>query len=118
MARQGACSLTPRAGCQPPYYSALFLRRSTISPRNRTASTAQTMRIIELSIIAFLLSRENDSAYMLFIMGISSLMIFMTIGPTVTTNKDGKIQKKMGKINLTPSLAAFSSAIWRACTRM
>src|ERR1700722_19921548 len=50
----GSSSLTPPAGCAPPpYYSALFLRRRTISPRNRTASTAQTMRIIELSIIAF-----------------------------------------------------------------
>ena len=41
--------------------SALFLRRKTISPKNRTASTAQTMRIIELSIV-FLLSGEIISA--------------------------------------------------------
>jgi hypothetical protein len=107
-----------------PSYSAPFLRRNTISPTNRIASTAQTMRIIELSIV-FLLSHENNFRYaaycsshvirhMLFIIGISSRMIFMTTGPTVTTNKDGKIQKKIGNTSLTPSLAAFSSAICRA----
>jgi hypothetical protein len=45
-------------------------------------------------------------------------MIFMTTGPTVTTNKDGRIQKKIGNTSFTPNFAAFYSAIWRACTRM
>ena len=31
-------------------YSVLFLRRSTMTPKNRIASTAQTMRTIPLSI--------------------------------------------------------------------
>jgi hypothetical protein len=48
-----------------PYYSALFLRRRTISPKNRTASTAQTMRIIELSIIAFLLPAKMTSLHVI-----------------------------------------------------
>ena len=100
-----------------PYSAAFFLRRKTMSPRNRTASTAQTMRIIELSIV-FSPFPRNDFHYMLFIMGSSSRMIFMTTGPTVTTNKEGNIQKKIGNTSLTPSLAAFSSAICRACTRM
>ena len=30
----------------------------------------------------------------------------------------GKMQKKIGKISFTPSLAAFSSATWRAWIRM
>ena len=41
-------------------------------------------------------------------------MIFIATGPTVTTNSDGRMQKKIGKISFTPSLAAFSSATWRA----
>ena len=99
------------------HYSAFFLRRNTMSPRNRTASTAQTMRIIELSIVFFSFPAKS-LRYMLFIMGSSSRMIFITTGPTVTTNKEGRMQKKMGKTSFTPSLAAFSSATWRACTRM
>src|SRR6266498_2295398 len=55
--------------------------------------------------------------YMLFIMGINSRTILIATGPTVTTNKDGRMQKNIGKMSLTPSLAAFSSAICRACTR-
>ena len=94
-------------------YSVLFLRRKTISPKNRTASTAQTMRIIELSIV-FLLSGENNLRYTLFIIGSSCRMMRITTGPTVTTNNEGRIQKKIGKTSLTPSLAAFSSAICRA----
>src|SRR3984957_20842956 len=86
----GSSSLTPPAGCAPPpYYSALFLRRRTISPRNRTASTAQTMRIIELSII-FLLSGENNLPYTLFIIGSNCRMMRITTGPTVTTNNEGR----------------------------
>ena len=38
---------------------------------------------------------------MLFIIGISSRMIFIATGPTVTTNSDGRIQKKIGKISFT-----------------
>ena len=56
--------------------------------------------------------------YMLFIIGMSSLTILMTTGPTDTTKSEGRIQKKIGKTSFTPSLAAFSSAICRACTRM
>lgn len=55
---------------------------------------------------------------MLFIMGSNSRRIFMITGPTVTTNSDGKMQKKIGKTSLTPNLAAFSSAICLVCTRM
>src|SRR6476646_2999750 len=33
-------------------YSALFLRRSTMIPKNRTARTAQTIRTVEVSNIA------------------------------------------------------------------
>jgi hypothetical protein len=36
-------------------YSTFFLRRSTMIPRNRTASAAQTIRTVEVS-IDFLLS--------------------------------------------------------------
>lgn len=53
-----------------------------------------------------------------FIIGISSRMILTTTGPTVTTNNDGRMQKKIGNTSLTPSFAAFSSAICLACTRM
>jgi len=55
---------------------------------------------------------------MLFIIGTNSRMIFIATGPTVTTNSEGRMQKKIGKISFTPSLAAFSSATWRAWTRM
>jgi len=50
-APQGAETGSPRPGFLKGAYSALFLRRKTISPRKRTANTAQTMRIIELSIV-------------------------------------------------------------------
>lgn len=102
-----------RPGC----YSAPFLRRNTINPRNRIAITAQTMRIIELSIVLSPFPR-NQFRYMLFIIGSNSRMIRITTGPTVTTNKEGKIQKKIGNTSFTPSLAAFSSAICLAWTRM
>jgi len=104
-------------------YSTLFLRRSTMIPRNRTAKTAHTIRTVELSIalspfltivISASLDRIFSRYYIFVIIGISSRTIFIATGPTVTTNSDGKIQKKMGKISLTPSFAAFSSAIWRA----
>jgi hypothetical protein len=52
------------------------------------------------------------------IIGSSSLLMRTITGPTVTTNSDGNMQKKIGNTSFTPSLAAFSSAIWRACTRM
>jgi hypothetical protein len=45
---------------------------------------------------------------MLFIIGSSSRMIFITTGPTVTTNNEGKMQKKIGNTSFTPSLSAFS----------
>lgn len=48
---------------------------------------------------------------MLLTIGINSRTMRTAIGPTVTTKRDGMIQKKIGKISLTPSLAAFSSAI-------
>jgi hypothetical protein len=98
----------------PEHYSGVFLRRKTINPRNAIASTAQMMRT-KLPSIVFLLSRKiNPGAYMLFIIGSKSRRMRMTTGPTVTTNSEGNIQKKIGKTSLTPSLAAFSSAIWRA----
>src|SRR5882724_830869 len=59
----GPAAATPsrdRAGGTPPRgprshpayanYSELFLRRSTMIPRNRTASTAHTIRTVEVSI--------------------------------------------------------------------
>lgn len=52
--------------------------------------------------------------YTFCIMGINSRMIFITTGPTVTTNSEGSTQKKMGKMSFTPNFAAFSSAICRA----
>jgi hypothetical protein len=58
--------------------------------------------------------RRNNLRYMLFIIGSSCRMMRMTTGPTVTTNKEGRIQKKIGNTSFTPSLAAFSSAICRA----
>jgi hypothetical protein len=50
-------SLRARAPSQKELscYSAFFLRRSTMIPKNRTASTAQTIRTVEESIV-FLLS--------------------------------------------------------------
>jgi hypothetical protein len=39
-------------------YSAFFLRRNTMIPINRIASTAQTTRTVEVSIV-FLLSRQE-----------------------------------------------------------
>lgn len=114
-------------------YSALFLRRRTINPISTTANTAQIMRIMELS-ITFLLSAKMSLVYflsagstfalrsirlyMLLIIGISSRMMRIVIGPTVTTNRVGMIQKKIGKTNFTPSFAAFSSATCRACVRI
>src|ERR1051326_9012411 len=49
-ARRSDGPAAPRECFSTPY-SAFFLRRNTMSPKNRTASTAQTMRIIELSIV-------------------------------------------------------------------
>src|SRR5689334_20192724 len=44
-------------------YSALFLRRSTMIPRNRTASTAHTIRTVELSIaLSPFLTRINSAS--------------------------------------------------------
>jgi hypothetical protein len=40
---------------QEESYSALFLRRSTISPPNRTAANTQMIRTIEASIVVLLL---------------------------------------------------------------
>src|SRR5579859_4354281 len=62
--------------------------------------------------------RRKYLPYTLFIMGSNCRMMRMTTGPTVTTNKEGRMQKKIGKTSFTPNFAAFSSAIWRACTRM
>jgi hypothetical protein len=62
--------------------------------------------------------RNIPFRYMLFIMGSSSRTIFIATGPTVTTNSEGRMQKKIGKTSFTPNLAAFSSAIWRAWTRI
>src|SRR5579859_5452363 len=102
---------------QPELFRVLFFRRSTMIPRKRTARTAHTMRIIEVSIY-FLLSSKFSVHHMLFIIGSNSRMIFIATGPTVTTNSEGRMQKKIGKTSLTPSFAAFSSAICRAWTRI
>src|SRR5271155_36570 len=45
-----------RTSREERYSALLFLRRSTISPRNKTDNTAQTIRTIELSIVFPLLS--------------------------------------------------------------
>ena len=50
--------------------------------------------------------------------GMSSLTIFMTTGPRVTTKSAGRMKKKIGKTSLTASFAAFSSALCRVITRM
>src|SRR5581483_3192046 len=44
-------------------YSAFFLRRSTISPSNRTASTAQTMRTREASIVLSPFAQNQKSSH-------------------------------------------------------
>jgi hypothetical protein len=55
-AKAAKCTFRPASpGKELTYYSAFFLRRSTMIPRNRIASTAQTIRTVEESIV-FLLS--------------------------------------------------------------
>ena len=48
---RGLCCSRLPAQFRHSAYSALFLRRSTMIPRNRTASTAQTTRTVEPSIV-------------------------------------------------------------------
>jgi hypothetical protein len=95
-------------------YSTFLRRRNTITPKKTSANTAQAKRIIELSIFGSPFRRKcHNGRYMLTIIGISSRVMRTNMGPTVTTKSDGKIQKKIGNTSLTPSLAAFSSAICR-----
>ncbi len=72
------------------------------------------IRIIQGSIAFLLSAAPGGSPHMLFIMGSISRTMRTAMGPTVTTNSVGRMQKKIGKTSLTPSLAAFSSATWRA----
>jgi hypothetical protein len=99
----------PRIRCESLSYP------SSLSPFPQKNSTYPPVAFCTL----FITGRSSQVVHhMLFIMGSNSRLILITMGPTVTTNREGKIQKKIGNTSLTPSLAAFSSAIWRACTRM
>jgi len=62
--------------------------------------------------------RRSGRAQRFSTIGIRSRMSRVTTGPTVTTNSDGRMQKKIGNTSLTAIFAARSSARWRAITRM
>jgi hypothetical protein len=102
----------------------LFAAQHDHSKKNSRQHRADNShhRAIHVYILLFALSNSKSppdiARQMLFIIGMSSRMILNTTGPTVTTNNDGNIQKKIGNTNLTPNFAAFSSASWRVCTRM
>lgn len=65
-----------------------------------------------------LLSAQSLSSFRAFqiefIMGSRSRTMRTTTGPTVMTNRDGRMKKKIGKTSFTLSCAAFSSARCRA----
>src|SRR6185503_17173761 len=64
---------------------------------------------------------ENDSTHGVgtppICMLLNSSTNLMTPGPTATTKNAGSSKKTSGKISLTDSLAARSSARWRRLTR-
>ena len=101
-------------------YSALFLRRSTMIPKNRTAKTAQTTRTVEASNIALspFLTRINSTSLaptfrQVLDIGHHGYQFADNLhGDRPHRHHEQRRQnaKKIGKISLTPSLAAFSSA--------
>jgi hypothetical protein len=114
----------PRAQRLPPdklrlvrCYSALLLRRRiNITTPNSTAITPQITRKVVESITKSP-SPFLSANYMFSIIGKRSRTRRVITGPTVTTNRDGSTQKKIGKTSLTASLEARSSALCRAMVR-
>jgi hypothetical protein len=117
-------------------YSACLRRRTTMTPRSTAAKIAQTRRTVVASIDSFSFldltrscgrklrvclsaaAMKNFTAnHKLFRRGSRSWKICTITGPTVITNNDGMMKKKMGNTSLTPSFAAFSSACWRRSVR-
>src|SRR5690242_3883638 len=62
MAGEGDVTVPPCSGL--PAYSAFFLRRSTMIPKNRTASTAHTIRTVEVSIVLSPFQTRVNSAFL------------------------------------------------------
>jgi hypothetical protein len=62
---------------------------------------------------ASVIPKISSKAYIFCMVGINSRTIITATGPTVTTNNEGSMQKKIGNTSLTPSFAAFSSATCR-----
>lgn len=101
----------------PPHYSVLLLRRlRNISTPKTTATAAATSRNVDASIVELLSCLPLSANYMFSIMGNRSRTSRVITGPIVTTNSDGRTQKKIGKTSFTGNLAAFSSARCRAIT--
>jgi hypothetical protein len=78
-------------------------------------NTNQTNRRSIHNHAPFLVTLSAD--YIFSIIGKRSRTSRVITGPMVTTNSEGSTQKKIGNTSFTASLAARSSAFWRAITR-
>ena len=100
-----------RAGCPP---TLLEQGRRIVSRRSEDPLYCRTIRFPHHPTASKPRSAVPPGDQMLLIIGIIWRTTMTAIGPTVTTNNDGRMQKKMGNTSFTPSFAAFSSAICRA----
>ena len=92
-------------------YSSLWLRRlKKIRTPKAIATIAAKIRIVVASMEPVLLSICLSADHMFSIIGINSRTNCVITGLSVTTNREGSTQKKIGNTSFTGSFEACSSA--------